>query len=117
MSSSPLLSSSIPKSGHEPRYEAKTKTCLFHSSLVYLSLATTAASVREIPTRRNADKERKKDSMARLTDEAFCAWCQRNQISSATAAYIQRIRSSQPVRKVRSGTSNVSGRYPSVKMG
>src|SRR5205814_9490345 len=28
-----------------------------------------------------------------------------------------RILSSQPVRKVRSGASNVSGRYPSVKMG
>jgi putative transposase len=75
------------------------------------------ASVREIPTRRNADKERKQDSMARLTDEAFRAWCQRNQISPATEVYIQRIRSSQPVRKVRSGASHVSGRYPSVKMG
>jgi putative transposase len=30
---------------------------------------------------------------------------------------MQRIRSSQPVRKVRRGVSNVTGRYPSVKMG
>jgi hypothetical protein len=96
------------------RYEAKT--CLFHSSQVYLSLATTATSVREIPIRRNADKEREQDSMARLTDEAFRAWCQRNQDSPATEVYIQRIRSSQPVRKVQSGASNVSGRYPNVKM-
>lgn len=55
--------------------------------------------------------------MARLTDEAFRVWCQRNQISPATEAYLQRIRSSQPVQKARSGASNVSGRYPSVKMG
>lgn len=34
-----------------------------------------------------------------------------------TEAYIQRIRTSQPVRKVRSGISNICGRYPSVKMG
>lgn len=54
---------------------------------------------------------------AMLTDEAFRAWCQHNQIAPETATYIQRIRSSQPVRKVRSGVSNVTGRYPSVKMG
>jgi len=49
-----------------------------------------------------------------LTDELFSQWCQHNQISPETQAYIQRIRSSQPVRN---RTSNVSGRYPSVKMG
>jgi len=54
---------------------------------------------------------------AMLTDEAFRAWCQHNQIAMETATYIQRIRSSPPVRKVRSGVSNVTGRYPSVKMG
>src|SRR5216683_1192462 len=54
---------------------------------------------------------------AMLTDEAFRAWCQRNQIAPETETYIQRIRSSQPVRKVQSHASNVSGRYPSVKMG
>ena len=52
-----------------------------------------------------------------LTDEAFRAWGQHNQIALETVTYIQRIRSSQPVRKVRSGVSNVTGRYPSVKMG
>lgn len=55
--------------------------------------------------------------MARLTDEEFRVWCQRNKISSETEAYIQRIRSSEPIRKVQSHASNVSGRYPSVKMG
>ena len=52
---------------------------------------------------------------AMLTDEAFRAWCRHNQIAPETETYIQRIRSSQPVRKVRSGVSNVTGRYPSVK--
>jgi putative transposase len=52
-----------------------------------------------------------------LTDEGFRAWCQRNQIGLETQTAIQRIRSSEPARRVRGGTSNVSGRYPSVKMG
>ena len=52
-----------------------------------------------------------------LTDEAFRAWCQHNQIAPETTTYIQRIRSSQPVRKVRRGVSKVTGRYPSVQMG
>jgi hypothetical protein len=43
---------------------------------------------------------------AMLTDEAFRAWCQRNQIVPETETYIQRIRSSQPVRKVQSHASN-----------
>jgi putative transposase len=52
-----------------------------------------------------------------LTDDGFHAWCLQNRISAQTKAYIERIRQSQPVRKVRSRASNVSGRYPSVKMG
>jgi len=52
-----------------------------------------------------------------LTDEEFRAWCQRNKIEPETITYIQRIRSSEPERKVRGGASNVSGRYPSQKMG
>src|SRR5258707_12707059 len=52
-----------------------------------------------------------------LTDEEFRAWCQHNQIGMETQATIQRIRSSEPARRVRGGASNVSGRYPSVKMG
>src|SRR5260221_7447229 len=55
--------------------------------------------------------------MARLSDEEFRAWCQRNNIPSRTEAYIQRLRESDPERRVRSRASNVSGRYPSVKMG
>lgn len=52
-----------------------------------------------------------------LTNEDFHSWCLRNGISPETETYIQRIRLSQPVRKVRSGISNICGRYPSVKMG
>ena len=63
------------------------------------------------------DKERKKDAMARLTDEEFRAWCQHNKIEPQTEAYIQLIRTSEPERRVHSRASNVSGRYPSVKMG
>ncbi len=55
--------------------------------------------------------------MARLTDEEFRAWCQHNKIEPRTEAYIQRIRTSEPERRVHSRASNVSGRYPSVKMG
>lgn len=52
-----------------------------------------------------------------LTDDGFQAWCLQNRIPAETKAYIERIRQSQPVRKVRSRASNVSGRYPSRKMG
>ncbi len=52
-----------------------------------------------------------------LTDEEFHDWCLHQAISPETEVYIQRIRQSQPVRKVRSGISNICGRYPSVKMG
>src|SRR6266853_1507400 len=52
-----------------------------------------------------------------FTDEEFHAWCQRNHLAPATEAYLQRIRSSPPARRVRGRASNVSGRYPSVKMG
>lgn len=52
-----------------------------------------------------------------FTDDTFHVWCLRNTITPEMEAYIQRIRSSQPMRKVRNRASNVSGRYPSVKMG
>src|SRR6266581_6622403 len=55
--------------------------------------------------------------MARLTDEEFRVWCSRLKIEPQTEAYIQRIRESEPERKVQSRASNLSGRYPSVKMG
>ena len=38
-----------------------------------------------------------------LTDDMFHVWCRRNEIGPETKAYIERIRSSQPVREVRNG--------------
>jgi putative transposase len=52
-----------------------------------------------------------------LTDEEFAVWCQQNKIGPEMEAAIARIRSSRPSRRVQGGASNVSGRYPSVKMG
>ncbi len=46
----------------------------------------------------------------------FREWCRSNQISPETEVFIRRIRSSQPVRKVHSGISNICGRYHSMKM-
>ncbi|GAC1390673.1 MAG: hypothetical protein NVSMB38_08950 [Ktedonobacteraceae bacterium] len=53
----------------------------------------------------------------KFTDEEFSAWCQQHQVSPETERYLQRIRSSPPARRVRGRASNVSGRYPSIKMG
>jgi putative transposase len=56
-------------------------------------------------------------AMPRLSDEEFDAWCQHNQLAPETAAYIQRLRTDLPARRTHSHASNMSGRYPSVKMG
>lgn len=52
-----------------------------------------------------------------LNAEGFDEWCSRNNIPAKTRIEIERIRSSQPARRVGSTTKNVSGRYPSRKMG
>jgi putative transposase len=52
-----------------------------------------------------------------LSAEAFDRWCQRLAFSEETTKTIARIRSSPPSRLVRSAAGNVSGRYPSKKMG
>src|SRR6266567_1080758 len=52
-----------------------------------------------------------------LSVEAFDRWCQRLALSDETRKTIMRIRSSPPSRLVRSAAGNVSGRYPSKKMG
>ncbi len=52
-----------------------------------------------------------------LTTEEFRAWCQRLQLPPETEALITNIRESPPVRKVRGHVNNVTGRYPSPKMG
>ncbi|HEY1353664.1 MAG TPA: hypothetical protein VGF67_28990 [Ktedonobacteraceae bacterium] len=52
-----------------------------------------------------------------LSAEAFDRWCQRLALSDETIQTIMHIRSSPPSRLVRSAAGNVSGRYPSKKMG
>lgn len=52
-----------------------------------------------------------------LTDELFEVWCLQHVLSEQAKTIIQRIRSSPPSRLVRGAAGNVSGRYPSKKMG
>ncbi|HYU72842.1 MAG TPA: TnsA endonuclease N-terminal domain-containing protein, partial [Ktedonobacteraceae bacterium] len=53
----------------------------------------------------------------RMTSEEFHIWSQRLQLSKETEALITAIRSSPPVRRVTGRVNNVTGRYPSPKMG
>ena len=53
----------------------------------------------------------------RMTPEAFHTWSQRLQLSAETEALIAPIRSSPPVRRPSGRAGNITGRYPSPKMG
>ena len=52
-----------------------------------------------------------------LSKEDFKDWCYRLKLSEVAQNIIERIRSSEPSRRVGGGSKNVSGRYPSRKMG
>jgi putative transposase len=52
-----------------------------------------------------------------LMTESFEHWCHRLALSEQAKALIARIRTSPPSRRVQSAAGNVSGRYPSQKMG
>jgi putative transposase len=52
-----------------------------------------------------------------LTDQLFAVWVARTRLSAAGQAAIAHVRSSEPSRRVGGGRSNVTGRYPSKKMG
>src|SRR5262249_9754282 len=52
-----------------------------------------------------------------LSDGEFLLWCRRIGLSQKAQELIAKIRSSAPSRRVGGGSSNVSGRYPSRKMG
>jgi transposase InsO family protein len=52
-----------------------------------------------------------------LSDEQFLRWCEGLSLSGEGRAAIAKIRSSGPARRVGGGRENVSGRYPSRKMG
>jgi putative transposase len=53
----------------------------------------------------------------RMTPEEFHIWSQRLQLAKETEALIAAIRSSPPVRRVSGRANNITGRYPSPKMG
>lgn len=52
-----------------------------------------------------------------LNESEFEVWCQQLKISENTRQLIEQIRSSAPSRPVQGGRKNVSGHYPSRKMG
>ncbi|PYV36998.1 MAG: hypothetical protein DMG06_29210 [Acidobacteria bacterium] len=52
-----------------------------------------------------------------LDGQEFVSWCHRLSLSEQAQATIQRIRSCPPARRVGGGRNNVSGRFPSRKMG
>lgn len=52
-----------------------------------------------------------------LNSEALETWCKGAGVQPHGRAVIDRIRTSDPARRVGGGRSNVSGRYPSRKMG
>ena len=52
-----------------------------------------------------------------MLSEEFNNWCDRLKLSEAARSAVERIRSSDPSRRVGGGSRNVSGRYPSRKMG
>ncbi|HYF78316.1 MAG TPA: TnsA endonuclease N-terminal domain-containing protein [Symbiobacteriaceae bacterium] len=52
-----------------------------------------------------------------LNSDQFEKWCNRMGFTSNVRSMVEQIRSSQPTRHVQSSRQNVSGRYPSRKMG
>jgi putative transposase len=52
-----------------------------------------------------------------LSKDQFEQWCWQLGLSDQAKAVITRIRTSNPSRRVRSSAGNVSGTYPSLKMG
>jgi putative transposase len=52
-----------------------------------------------------------------LSGEEFLQWCGRLSLSPEARQAVERVRSAGPTRRVGGGRDNVSGRYPSRKMG
>lgn len=53
----------------------------------------------------------------KMTPETFHTWSQHLRLSSETESLVASIRSSPPIRRVGGRTGNITGRYPSPKMG
>src|SRR5215471_1471091 len=52
-----------------------------------------------------------------LSEQEFAAWAKRIGLSDEALSVVAHVRSSHPARRVGGGLSNVTGRYPSRKMG
>jgi len=52
-----------------------------------------------------------------MVSAAYDQWCQAHALAPSTVSYLSTIRGSQAVRHVTSRANNVSGVYPSRKMG
>jgi transposase InsO family protein len=52
-----------------------------------------------------------------LSEQDFAAWAKRKGLSDEALSVVASVRSSSPARRVGGGHSNVTGRYPSKKMG
>ena len=52
-----------------------------------------------------------------LCEDEYTAWCLRHALSDQAQAVVRQIRSAPPSRLVRGAAGNVTGRYPSQKMG
>lgn len=52
-----------------------------------------------------------------LAEQQYWSWCQSLGFTQQTKALLDQIRSSPPARRVGGGSNNVTGRYPSRKMG
>src|SRR5260370_26091447 len=51
-----------------------------------------------------------------LDNHEFIQWCQSADVSEEAKQVVEQTRSSDPARRVQSGSRNVSGTYPSKKM-
>ncbi len=52
-----------------------------------------------------------------LSEQDFAAWAKRMGLTDEALSVVAHVRCSQPARRVGGGHSNVTGRYPSKKMG
>jgi len=52
-----------------------------------------------------------------LNEADFVGWCRRLALTDTTQASVAEVRTRNPARRVGGGRENVSGRYPSRKMG
>jgi putative transposase len=76
-----------------------------------------AGSVATIWHRETAHYYREREDVPMLCEDEFTAWCLRHALSDHAQAVVRQIRSAPPSRLVRGAAGNVTGRYPSQKMG